>query len=218
MKNDPPPGEERPSSRPPFWNERYVANDALFGTGPNAFVREAAEGIAEGAAVAEGGAGEARNLIFLAKQRSARVTAVDFAEDALATARRRAWSAGVALTTSAADARRWQPEGTFDVVLATFLHLLPRERPASCRRLRAALRPGGRLVAEWFSTAHADKDRFAEIGPSKPDRLISAGELRRCFPEHGIERLEEIERTLDEGPMLNGRAAVVRLVWRKPQA
>ena len=167
----------------------------------------------------EVGAGEARNLIFIAQKRRARVTAVDFAKDGLRAARERAEASGVSLQTMAADVREGLPqqhEQQWDAALVTFLHLLPGERPASYRRLQELLRPGGVLLAEWFSTAHADKTRFAEIGPSKPDRLIAAAELREHFPQEGIERLEATERVLDEGTMLKGRAAVLRFIWRKP--
>jgi len=218
-----PPTENRPSNiedspdRPLFWNDMYAGEDALFGTAPNAFVRAEAGRIPEGACVAEVGAGEGRNLLFLAKERGARVTAVDFASDALSTARRRAEDAGVTLETIVADARGWQPEQPFDAVVVTFLHLLPAGRVESYRRLRDALAPGGVLVAEWFSAAYADKDRFAEIGPSGRERLIATSELREHFSEDGIAVLEETERFLDEGPVLRGRAAVLWFVWRKPE-
>jgi cyclopropane fatty-acyl-phospholipid synthase-like methyltransferase len=203
-------------ARPRFWDEKYVGREALFGTAPNAFVRAAASRIPQGARVVEVGAGEARNLLFLARERDADVTAVDFAEEGLRTARRRAEAAGVSLETTAADARTWRPGRPFDAVLVTFLHLLPEARAESYRRLQEALAPGGLLLAEWFAGAHADKTRFAEIGPPTPKRLISAHELREHFPQGGIEVLEETERDLDEGPILKGRAAVLRFAWRKP--
>ncbi|PSQ76538.1 MAG: class I SAM-dependent methyltransferase, partial [Bacteroidetes bacterium QH_8_67_23] len=148
--------------------------------------------------------------------RDADVTAVDFAEEGLRAARRRAEAAGISLKTTAADARTWRPGRPFDAVLVTFLHLLPEARAESYRRLQEALAPGGLLLAEWFAGAHADKTRFAEIGPPTPKRLISAHELREHFPQGGIEVLEETERDLDEGPILKGRAAVLRFAWRKP--
>ncbi|PSQ68328.1 MAG: class I SAM-dependent methyltransferase [Bacteroidetes bacterium QH_2_67_10] len=208
--------EDDDPARPRFWDEKYESREALFGTAPNAFVRAAASRIPQGARVAEVGAGEARNLLYLARERDADVTAVDFAEEGLRAARRRAEAAGISLKTTAADARTWRPGRPFDAVLVTFLHLLPEARVESYRRLRDALVPGGVLVAEWFSDAHADKGRFAEIGPSTPKRLISAHELREHFPQGGIEVLEETERDLDEGPILKGRAAVLRFAWRKP--
>ena len=166
--------------------------------------------------MAEVGAGEARNLLYLARERDADVTAVDFAEEGLRAARRRAEAAGISLETTAADARAWRPERPFDVVLVTFLHLRPEARAESYRRLQEALVPGGLLLAEWFSEAHADKARFAEIGPPGAERMISANELREHFPRAGIEQLDERERDLDEGPILKGHAAVLRFAWRRP--
>lgn len=211
------PVESRSSSRPAFWDERYARAGRLFGTEPSAFVASvAAERLPGGADVIELGAGEARNLVYLAQAHGCRGTAVDFAGAGLRKARAWAEAEGVALRVIEADVRTWRPGGeeTWDAALVTFLHLLPRERPALYRLLQQLLRPGGLVLAEWFAKRHL-QGGYARIGPSKADRLITPAELRRHFASGKIHRCDEADVTLDEGAVLQGRAAVVRLVWQK---
>lgn len=198
-----------------FWDARYAEEKHLFGTAPNAFIAEEAHRLPEGAEVVELGAGEGRNLVFLAKARGCRVTAVDFAAEGLKEAERLAAAESVELETIRADVRIWKPERTWSGVLVTFLQLLPEERPAFYRLIQKLLRPGGLFLAEWFRPAHAGA-AYADIGPPDAERLISAEELHAHFPEAGILRCEEVDRDLDDGPVLQGRSAIVQFVYRQP--
>ena len=211
-KPDPP--QDRPSSQPAFWDERYEREAHLFGTAANRFIAAEAARIPHGSDVVELGAGEGRNLVYVAGRGGHRVTAVDFSQPALQKAERLARRRHVPLRTIEADLRAWTPEEQWDAVLVTFVHLLPEERPAFYQRIRSVLRPGGLLLAEWFDARHAAHG-YARVGPSKADRLISEEELRRHFPEGGLRVCKEADVYLSEGPVLRGRAAVVRLVWQK---
>jgi SAM-dependent methyltransferase len=208
------PPDDRPSSRPPFWDRRYAANDHLFGTEPSAFVAAEAHRIPEGSTVLELGAGEARTLAWLARARAARGTAVDFSEAALRAARETAEADGLPLETVAADVRSWQPERQWDAVVVAFLQLLPSERPSLYRTIQAALRPGGLLLGEWFRPDHLNGP-YDRIGPSTADRMVPPAELRAAFATDAILRCDAADVTLAEGPLLRGRAAVVRLVARR---
>jgi SAM-dependent methyltransferase len=209
-----PTEDSRPSSRPPFWDQRYADADSLFGTGPNAFVAAEADRIPEGAAVLELGAGEGRTLAGLARTRDVRGTAVDFSETALRGARETAEAEGLPLETVTADVRSWRPERRWDAVVVTFLQLLPAERPGLYRTIRAALRPGGVLLGEWFRPDHL-RGEYDRIGPSSADRMVPPAELRDAFAPDDIAFCEAADVTLAEGPHLRGRAAVVRLVARR---
>jgi SAM-dependent methyltransferase len=209
-----PTEDPRPSSRPPFWDQRYANTDHLFGTEPSAFVAAEAHRIPEGAAVLELGAGEGRTLAWLARTRDVRGTAVDFSETALRAARETAEAEGLPLETVAADVRTWRPERQWDAVVVTFLQLLPVERPTLYRVIRAALRPGGVLLGEWFRPDHLDGS-YDRIGPSSADRMVPPSELRDAFAPDEIVSCEAADVTLAEGPLLRGDAAVVRLVARR---
>lgn len=208
--------DDRPSSRPPFWDERYTANDALFGTEPNAFVVSEAHRIPEGGDVLELGAGEARTLLWLAQERDVHGTAVDFSAEALQAGRQRAVEAGVSLDTVAADVRDWRPTQQWDAVVVTFLHLMPDERAVLYEAIRGGLRPGGVLLAEWFRPAHLSGD-YDRIGPTTEERMVSVAEVQEAFAGDDILQCTPVDVTLGEGPMLQGRAAVVRCVVRRSE-
>jgi SAM-dependent methyltransferase len=205
---------DRPSSRPSFWDERYAENEALFGTRPSAFVAQQADRMPVGSSVLELGAGEGRTLLWLARERAAVCTAVDFSAPALETARQRAQAHGLPLETVTADVRRWESDRQWDAVLVTFLQLLPEERPSLYRTIRTALRDGGLVLGEWFRPAHLEGD-YDRIGPSRPDRMVSLSELRAAFAGDEIHSCTAEDVILAEGPVLRGRAAVVRLVARR---
>lgn len=208
------PNTSRDSSQPPFWDERYAANDHLFGTEPNAFVASEADRIPEESDVLELAAGEGRTLAWLARERDARCTAVDFSEEALAAANRRANDENLSIETIEADVRTWTPERRWDVVVVTFLQLLPDERTVLYDRIRRGLRPGGVLVGEWFRPEHLNGD-YDRLGPSTADRMVPPDELRSAFAEDDILRCSPEDVELAEGPLLRGTAAVVRVVIRR---
>jgi len=204
----------RLSSQPPFWDERYAANDHLFGTEPNAFVASQADRIPDGGDVLELAAGEGRTLAWLAQERNARGTAVDFSREALAEAEHWAEGGDLPIETVEADVRTWRPDRRWDAILVTFLQLLPDERSPLYDRIRRWLRPDGVLIGEWFRPEHLSGE-YDRLGPSTDDRMVPVQELREAFSDDEILRCEAADVVLEEGPLLRGRAAVARLVVRR---
>ncbi len=205
---------ERPSSHPAFWDARYEREEHLFGTAPNAFVAEEAYRLPPESEVVELGAGEARTLAWLAREHGHRTTAVDFSDEALATARRWATAHDLALDTTRADVCTWTPDRQWDAALVTFLQLLPDQRPVLYRLLRQIVRPGGWMFGEWFRPDHLQED-YDRVGPSRADRMVPVDEVRAAFSDQKILRCVPADVHLQEGPLLNGDAAVVRAVVRK---
>lgn len=202
----------RLTSTPAFWDARYQTERWAFGTAPSPILEEEAGRFAPGARVVDVGAGEGRNALVLARQ-GCRATALDFAAEGLRKAAVRAEREGLALEVVEADLTRWQPApAAFDGAVCAFVHLLPDERVGLYRAIQTALRPGGVLVAEWF-TPH--QLCYQSGGPSSPDRLVSPAELRAAFADGEILRIEAGERVLDEGSFLQGPAHTVRFVFRK---
>ena len=208
---------ERPSSRPDFWNVRYEKNEHLFGVRPNHFVAAWADHLPRDVDTVELGAGEGRNLIHLAQQKQHRVTAVDFAPAALEEADALAAAHEVSMETIEADLRAWNPSTQWDVVLVTFVQLLPHERPDFYRLIQQIIRPGGWVLGEWFRAEHLNGD-YARIGPSAADRMVTADELRDHFGALSIAQCSPADVTLAEGPRLRGRAAVVRFAAQAPSS
>ncbi|MFB6249464.1 MAG: class I SAM-dependent methyltransferase, partial [Salinibacter sp.] len=113
-----------------------------------------------------------------------------------------------------ADVRTWRPERRWDAVVVTFRQLLPSERPDLYRTIRAALRPGGLVLGEWFRPNHLGGP-YDRMGPSTADRMVPPTELRAAFAADEIVSCEAADVTLVEGPLLRGDAAVVRLRARR---
>jgi len=204
----------RASSHPDFWDTRYEREDHLFGTAPNAFVEGEAHRFPHKSDIVEVGAGEARTLAWLARQYEHRTTAVDFSAEALSTAARWAESHDLALDTIQTDVRTWRPDRQWDVVLVTFLQLLPDQRQALYRLLRRIVRPGGWMLGEWFRPDHLTGE-YDRMGPSRGDRMVPVEEVRAAFSEDRIVRCEAADVHLQEGPLLNGHAAVVDAVVQR---
>ena len=209
----------RATSEPAFWDERYRTGapdgGPAFSLRPNPFVADQAHRIRPGGRVADVGAGEGRHALHLARL-GYPVLAVDFAAHGLRTLRRLAAEDDLPIDTLVADASNasaWAETGAFDAVVVTFVHPLPEERAQMYAEIRRALKPGGLLIAEWFRPAHLN-GTYDRIGPSKPDRLVSAAELREHFDPAGFLVLNDAEPTFDLG-FLDGKAATVQVVWQK---
>jgi SAM-dependent methyltransferase len=200
---------------PSFWDDRYARNDCTYGRKPNAFVAAEARGrLPAGAEVLDLGAGEGRNAVHLARE-GYRVTAVDASAVGLEKARDWARGEGLAIDLVQADVQAWAPGRTWDAAVVTFLHLDPKGRRDLYALIRSALRPGGVLLAEWFRPEQITEGHESG-GPPRVDQMVTADELRRHFPEAGIELLADAQPVLDEGEHHRGPAATVRLVWRRP--
>jgi len=147
-----------------YWENRYSERGQTWSGRPNAaLVREVSD-VQPGRAL-DLGCGEGGDAIWLAG-RGWSVSAVDISPSALALGARNAKAAGVAarITWIAADLASWQPDGTFDLVSAQFLHS-PVELPRGdiLRRAASAVAPGGRLLVvghadfpPWSSHQHDD--------------------------------------------------------------
>lgn len=196
------------------WNKRFSGSAFIYGTEPNAFLVTQAALVPPHADVVELGAGEGRNAVWLAQQ-GHRVTVVDYATEGLAKATRLARERGVTLDPIEADVTAWQPDRTWDAVVATYLHLPPPDRPTLYRLVQRILKPGGVFIAEWFRPEQITGG-YKSGGPPSAEYMVTAEELAAHFSSDGILVLEEVETELQEGTHHRGPAAVVRIVWRKP--
>ncbi len=150
------------------WDERYSAPDRKPLGEPNALVVEELAGIQPGRAL-ELAAGEGRHALWLAS-RGWDVVAVDFSEVALQKAQARARTDRLHIDLVAADVHTFPlPKAGFDLVLATFFHPRPSERPALYPRMAGALRPGGRLLLVSYDKANLTE---GSGGPKDPDFLL----------------------------------------------
>lgn len=197
------------------WDEQYAARDSVWGLEPNRFVRQQCERLPVGDAI-DLGCGEGRNARWLAGL-GWRVTGIDFSTVAVERARqltmegppgpasRLVWRVG--------DVTRLQPKPeSFDLALASYVHLPAPQRDAMLVRAAQALRPRGHLVIVGHDVRNLTE---GVSGPQDPELLYQADQLRALLSGSGgltVEVARTSERETPDGIALD---TVVR-AWRPP--
>jgi tellurite methyltransferase len=145
--------------------------------------------------------GTGRNALYLASL-GFRVTGIDLSAVAVKQCREKAERLGLPVEARVVDLERSPlPTNEYDLIV-NFYYLQRSLAP----QIVAALKPGGVLVFESFTTDHL---QFG-WGPKGPDHLLHPGELREMFPD--LETLLYHEGVVqgDRGPK-----AVAGLIGRK---
>lgn len=195
-----------------FWDERFAAEDYIYGTEPNVYLASRGSLLKSGMTALVPADGEGRNGVWLAGQ-GLSVTSIDASPVGLEKAARLAAARGVAIKTILADLADWAwPVGGFDLCAAIFIHFEEPLRGEMHRRMVATLKPGGLLVMEVFARGQLS---FASGGPRQEALLYDRDGLARDFD--GLEILELVATTVDlrEGRFHQGPAATIRLTARK---
>lgn len=153
-----------------FWESHYRAGPVWSGR-PNATVVDAVTGLAPGRAL-DLGCGEGGDAVWLARQ-GWEVTAVDISPTAVARAGEAAAAAGVDVRLVAADLATWEPDGSYELVTASFFQSpVALTRGAVLRRAAARVVPGGHvLVVSHAAPPPWAADHGHDHGG--PDRFLS---------------------------------------------
>lgn len=200
-------------SGPAPWNERYGADEYVYGTAPNDFLAEVAARIPPGRVLclAEG---EGRNSVFLAGL-GHDVTGVDQSAVGMEKARRLAREKGVEITTVVADLAEYQIEpGAWSGIVSIFAHLPPEVRARLHRQAVQGLMPGGAFVLEAYTP---DQVGRGTGGPPSGERLMELRVLRRELEGLRFEIGREVEREVHEGSLHNGTSRVVQVLAFRPE-
>jgi len=194
------------------WDEKYSAEDYIYGKEPNRFLEEHAAELPPGhvLSLAEG---EGRNAVYLASL-GFQVTAVDHSQVGLDKAQHLAAEKSVEIETICADLADYElGEAQWDAIVSIFGHLPPDVRRRVYPKLPNALKPGGILLLEAYTPEQMGRGTG---GPRSADLLVTADMLRDELPGLQFLRLEELEREVIEGRGHTGLSAVVQLIARKP--
>jgi SAM-dependent methyltransferase len=130
-----------------FWDARYAESDRIWSGRPNAALVEIVQGLAPRRAL-DLGCGEGGDSVWLAEQ-GWDVTGVDVSTGAVARGRAAAAERGVGdrVRWVVTDLAAWQPDETYDLASACFLHSpVAFPRTDVLRRAAAAVAPGGHLL------------------------------------------------------------------------
>lgn len=204
---------------PPFadpagtWNRRFSEEGFLFGTEPNAWLRDHAGAWQPGQRVLSVADGEGRNSVWLAK-RGLLVDAFDIAEVGVGKARRMAAEQGVSVTFTVADCDGFAwPEAAYDGVAAIFVQFAdPAMRTRLFGHLQRCLKPGGTLVLQGYTPKQLE---YRTGGPPFESHLYTPELVREAFAGMDIAELREYEAGLAEGSGHRGRSALIGMVARR---
>lgn len=195
----------------PFWDEMFKEEAYRYGKEPNAFLTRQVADLPPGARVLCVGDGEGRNGVWLAQQGFA-VTAVEPSHEGCRKIQALAQERGASLEVIQAALPAWEPAaGQYDAAALIFLHLPPGIRAAAHALIAQALRPGGALLLEAFSTRQL-LGGYSSGGPREEAMLYTEALLRQDFQALEIKLCLEHEIQLEEGPGHSGPAMVVDLL------
>lgn len=191
-----------------FWNEKYNAEEYLYGTEPNEFFRTFVDSLPPGKILLPG-AGEGRNAVYAAKA-GWEVDAFDISDKAREKALRLAKEHNVNIHYSLQDLNRLDcKKGYYDVVALIFLHLPPAERKTFHKRISGCLKDdGGNLYLLAFSKEQLN---YGCGGPREEEYLYTREGLMDDFSELQIDLLQEEEVELSEGEGHKGAASVIKM-------
>ena len=204
------------------WNDRYAADEYIYGTEPNAFLAEHAHLLT--GPVLSLAEGEGRNAVFLAGL-GLSVHGVDSSAVGLAKAQALAAARGVRIGTEVADLAEFVPAaGGYGAVVSIFAHLPGALRARLYPLLAQSLQPGGLVVAAGFLLKEGlvlleayslDQLPRHTGGPKDADMLMSLDKIRQGFPGFEPVLLRELTRDVCEGSYHTGLASVVQFIGRK---
>ena len=163
----------------PAWEERY-SGERVWSGRVNVQLAAEAPSLAPGRAL-DIGCGEGGDAIWLARQ-GWQVTAVDFADAALARTAGHAAEAGVGdrVETRRVDVRTFEPDGEqWDLVTSHFFHLPDGGMPDVVRRLASAVAPGGTLLV----VGHAPDDLHTGLRHGHVSFMFTADQLTPALPD-----------------------------------
>ncbi len=189
------------------WDQRYAAQEYVYGTEPNNFLKEKLTLLKPGRILfpAEG---EGRNAVYAASL-GWQTDAFDLSVEGQKKALLLADTKGVTINYTIESLDNWHPVADqYDCITLIFVHLPDGLRQQVHHAVIRALKPGGILILEAFTLKQLS---LTSGGPKTADMLYTSEMLQNDFKMLLSVETCETQVTLDEGPLHQGLAEVVRL-------
>jgi len=195
------------------WQNRFAAQDYVFGEAPNAFLASQKHRLPKSGKALAVADGEGRNGVFLAQQ-GLDTLSLDFSPNGQAKALALAKKRGVQLRVELADVHTWHwPSEEYDVIAEVFTQFsTPDERAGKFAGIRKALKKGGLLLLEGYTPKQLE---HGTGGPKQLDQLYTMDLLEREFGGFSKLMIRDYETHMSEGAGHAGMAAVIDLVGVK---
>ena len=174
------------------WDQRYAATELLWSDTPNQFVKEYFERKQPGT-VADLGAGEGRNSIWLARQ-GWNVVAVDFSSVALERTAALAEKAGVAIKTVNDNLVTWESPAVFDAIVICYIHLPKAMMAKLWKNAFHALVPGGELLIVGHHTRNLTEGTG---GPQSAEVLFAPSDVVEVLGKEAIVEAKDVFRNVE---------------------
>ncbi len=203
------------SDQQQMWNSRFSKEGFMYGQTPNAFIKQHLSLLKQGGRVLCLAEGEGRNAVYLAQQ-GYEVEALDASDVGLQKMHNWAKEHDLSIAVIHTDLEDWHPAGSYDAIVASFMHLPEPLRSQSFKRAIEALKPQGYLIMEFFSKNQMLQN-FTSGGPKDLNLLYDTTELKKLCDrdDTAILHLAEEIDTLDEGWGHQGQASLIRLILQK---
>ena len=205
LTNSAPPGS--------FWDEKYDADEFMYGKEPNDFLRNNVDALPHGKVLCLAD-GEGRNSVFIASTGRA-VWSVDLSTKGPLKTQRLAAERGVEVTAESADLADYDlGENRWDAIVSIFAHMPIDVREDLHKRVATALKPGGVFLLEAYTPSQVGRGTG---GPQDPALTMQLNALKEELAPLTFVVVQEIERNVVEGIGHTGMASVVQVIARKDQ-
>ncbi len=195
------------------WDERYAASEYIYGISPNRWFAEKISLLKPGRLLLPA-EGEGRNAVYAAKE-GWDVHAFDQSEEGRKKALKLAAEHNAPFGYSLGDLTEFEPpHSSYDAVALIFVHMPVEIRQAVHRKLIEKLKPGGYLILEAFTKKQLQN---TSGGPRNEALLYERNYLASDFKDLNFIEFEETTIHLDEGPLHQGEAFVIRLLAQKSE-
>lgn len=193
-----------------IWNEKFSAEEYLYGKEPNQFLKEELSNLEKGKILFLG-EGEGRNAVYAAKL-GWQVDAVDSSEIGKQKALRLAEENNVTINYIIDDIFNFNSDDKYDAVVLIFLHVHDELKEQLHNKVISLLNKNGVVILEAFEK---EQIKYKSGGPKDLNMLYDLQTIAEDFIELEFEKFSKEEVELNEGTGHIGKAIVVRFVGKK---
>ena len=199
---------------PNQWNQRFEADEYVYGEKPNAFIEAQAHQLKGKKNIVAFAEGEGRNAVFLSTQ-GFNVTAWDYSVNGLKKTEKLAERLNVKVETGQKDLIHDPvPSEEYDAAIMVFGHFSKRDQKKVIEKLISVVKPGGVVMLEVYSE---DQLRYQTGGPKTVDMLYSPVDLLEWTRGYLMLHFFYGEQRRDEGILHTGMGHVIQVILRKEQ-